>query len=117
METLRHIAHLTPLWFYVALVEFFFLLFIITIKFRFQNRNEISQMKKTEIDMPGVFDDLFKSKQLYDILARKCHPDRFIGSANHDLAQRLFQDLSANRRNYKELLRIQVEIENQLMSN
>lgn len=57
------------------------------------------------VNFTAITHDWEKSKHLYDILKRKCHPDLYIGEQN-EVATHLFQMLMEKKYDYKELLKI-----------
>jgi hypothetical protein len=57
------------------------------------------------VDFSAITHDWEKSKRLYDILKKKCHPDLYTGEQN-EKATRLFQMLMEKKYNYTELLKI-----------
>lgn len=61
----------------------------------------------------NVVDGMVKARRLYKELSIKTHPDR--NPDNRELAERLMQEVVANRHNYEELLRLKEEIEENLM--
>lgn len=72
------------------------------------------QMKKKVLketanyDFSSITHDWEKNKQLYDILKRKCHPDKFGDDLNKE-ATRIFQQVVKNKYKYQELLFIKQE--------
>lgn len=65
------------------------------------------------MDNKGInidFDNLmhmYQAQELYNTLKIKCHPDRFLEPFEIEKATALFQLISENKNNYKELLRLQ----------
>lgn len=57
------------------------------------------------VNFTSITHDWEKSKYLYDILKRKCHPDLYVGEQN-EVATHLFQMLMEKKYDYKELLKI-----------
>lgn len=75
-------------------------------KLQFTKRQIIKDTFNT--DFKDITHDWEKTKKLYDILKKKCHPDKF----NNDLSQeatRIFQLLVKNKFKYKELLLLKKE--------
>lgn len=100
-------------WFYISLLEFGVILWLLLKKRKGSNdhridadKKAVSDAKKTEINMDNVINSIHLSEKLYKELSRKYHPDRFIGDERHGRAEELFQEISKNKRNYSELLRI-----------
>ena len=108
----------SKIWFLIATIEFIVILILLyfRMKGKRSSNNEILKMKSVKLDMDVVLSDIFKAKELYDELARKCHPDRFIGTDKEQEALRIFQELSANRRSYTELVRIREVIQTRLIN-
>ena len=101
-------------WFWVALLEFLIIVILI-IKFNWlRSRTEISDLskkkikefQKTEIDMDNLMSSINYSKNLYNELSKKCHPDKFTKDSQRKIADKLFQEISTNKRNYQKLLEL-----------
>lgn len=76
-------------------------------KKKIQLKKEV--LKKTaNSDFSDVTHNWEKSKQLYEILKKKCHPDKFSEDLNKE-ATRIFQLIEENKYNYKRLLSIRKE--------
>ena len=69
--------------------------------------------KTANVDFSSITHDWEKSKRLYDVLKKKCHPDLYIGEQN-EAATRLFQLLMEKKYNYSELLKIKEMAEKEL---
>ena len=69
--------------------------------------------KTANVDFSSITHDWEKSKRLYDVLKKKCHPDLYTGEQN-EAATRLFQLLMEKKYNYPELLRIKEMAEKEL---
>ena len=65
------------------------------------------------VDFSAITHDWEKSKRLYDVLKKKCHPDLYTGEQN-ETATRLFQMLMEKKYNYNELLKIKELAEKEL---
>ena len=65
------------------------------------------------VDFSAITHDWEKSKRLYDVLKKKCHPDLYSGEQN-EVATRLFQMLMEKKYNYTELLKIKELAEKEL---
>lgn len=74
----------------------------------------IFKVSKEDIDMGGLMDNINKSRELYKVLSRKYHPDRFIGTNKHARAGVLMQEITENKRKYNKLLKLQKIAENEL---
>lgn len=68
-----------------------------------QLRNE---MKNQDVNLYDVMLDINNSQELYKILCRKCHPDKFINAEYHDEIEELYKEISKNKRNYSKLLEL-----------
>lgn len=95
-------------WMWIALGEFLLLIFIL-IKNRKKPNETIKQKMKREsledkIDFNNIINSSFNSKQLYDELKIKCHPDRFPTETEKNIiAVNLFQEITENKNNAKRL--------------
>lgn len=84
---------------------------IIIIRFRLKSkktrhRQVLKEMKNQDINLNEVMLDINNSKELYKVLSRKCHPDKFINSEYHEEIEELFKEISNNKRNYSKLLEL-----------
>lgn len=74
-----------------------------------KNKIKETTLKDTnDVDFTNITHNWEKSKLLFDILKKKCHPDRF----EKDKAQKatqIFQQVIKNKYNYSELLKIKEE--------
>ena len=125
-ETLNIMELLGSGWFLLALIEFFiiiFLLIILRVKLKknkpvafsdIDKKKLKTTIKSSAINMDDVMKSIISSKELYKLLSRKCHPDRFINSNNHKQAENIFQLVSKNKRNYTELLKLKARAEKEL---
>ena len=57
------------------------------------------------------------SKELYKELSKKCHPDRFVNTHLQEVADKLFQEITANQRNHKRLTELKKQAQNELNIN
>lgn len=102
------------IWFWAALLEFIIIIFLIfksqkkAKKLDFSNlsKDKIRNKKKSTIDMGNLMDSINGAKSLYKELSRSCHPDRFINSDKHKIAEEIFQNISKNERDFKKLSEI-----------
>ena len=60
---------------------------------------------------------VFKAQELYDQLKVVCHPDRFTDPQLNSIATDLFQRITKNTTNYKELQKLKEEANNVLKIN
>lgn len=75
------------------------------IKSEHQHYKQQVMSETANVDFSAITHDWEKSKRLYDILKKKCHPDLYTGEQN-EKATRLFQMLMEKKYNYTELLKI-----------
>lgn len=99
------------IWLWIAIAELFIIIFLI-FKLRKKNSNlvfgdlpkdKIRNAKKSNIDMSNLMDSINGSKDLYKELSRSCHPDRFVNSEKQQIAEKIFQEISKNKRDFKKL--------------
>jgi hypothetical protein len=63
-------------------------------------------MKNQDVNLHEVMLDINNSKELYKLLSRRCHPDKFINSEYHKEIEDLYKEISNNKRNYSKLLEL-----------
>lgn len=78
------------------------------------NFSELKDAKKADIDMGDLMNSINGSRDLYKVLSRKCHPDRFQDEKLRNKADKIFQDISRHKRNHKKLTELQIQAENEL---
>ena len=87
----------------------------------FSRKRKSSQLKRgilsEPIDFQNVITSAFHAKELYDTLKVKYHPDRFVDKTLKDKADKLFQQISANKENYNALMLLKEEAERELTLN
>jgi len=99
------------MWLWVALIEFFIIVFLFLklkkkgndLKFGDLSKDKMRNAKKSDVDMDNLMNSINGSKDLYKELSRTCHPDRFINSDKQKLAEEIFQDISKHKRDFKKL--------------
>lgn len=79
---------------------------------RLQYKQEVIS-ETANVDFSAITHDWEKSKRLYDVLKKKCHPDLYTGKQN-EVATQLFQMLMEKKYNYAELLKIKERAEREL---
>ena len=100
------------LWLYVAIIGI--MAIILSIIYLMRRNNKKRRLKNkvmdetANIDFKNITHGWEKSKQLYDILKKKCHPDKFSDDLKEE-ATRIFQLIGKNKYNYQELLKIKDE--------
>jgi hypothetical protein len=77
---------------------------------------KILDSRDATIDMENLMNSINKAESLFKQLSKKYHPDRFINSDNHTLAEQLFQQITENKRNYQQLVRLQKQAEEHLIN-
>ncbi len=110
-------------WMIIAIVE----LIIIVLLLFLRNKRKIeydaaqrlkSDIIKEEIDFENTFMSAFHSKELYDKLKKRCHPDRFAPDEEKmKVADDIFQRIRKYETNYKKLVELQEEAKEKLGIN
>jgi len=109
-------------WLWIAIIEFVLIIFLI-IKQKIKPKDTIKQKfkkesLKEEIDFNNIINSSFNSKQLFDELKVKCHPDRFPTDKEKNLiADKLFQEITENQNNAKRLTELKEEAKQKLNIN
>lgn len=109
-------------WLWIAIIEFVFIMFLL-IKQKIKPKDAIKQKFKKEsleqeIDFNNIINSSFNSKQLYDELKVKCHPDLFPTDKEKNLiAENLFQEITKNQNNAKRLIELKEEAKEKLNLN
>ncbi len=106
---------INSIWFYVSLFEIGIILFVIW--FGKKNGKKdinldllskvIEEAKDTKINFDELVTSIHKSKKLYNELKTKYHPDRFINTNKYEKSLEIFQEITKNKTNYSELIRLQ----------
>lgn len=106
-------------WLWIALIEF-----IIIFMFFFKYKNKAPNLFKNNfkkealsqnVDFDNIINSSFHSLKLYDELKVKCHPDLFINDKEkNDIALSIFQEITKNKTNLKQLEELKKEAENKL---
>lgn len=87
---------------------------LLALLYRFQKLRKKHQIKRevieetAQVDISTVTHNWKKAKQLYDVLKRDCHPDKF-GADKQEDATRIFQLVMQNKYKYQELLAVKQE--------
>lgn len=109
-------------WLWIAIIEFVLIIFLV-IKQNIKPKDTIKQKfkkesLKEEIDFNNIINSSFNSKQLFDELKVKCHPDRFPTDKEKNLiADKLFQEITENQNNAKRLIELKEEAKQKLNIN
>jgi hypothetical protein len=116
---------ITSIWFWISLVEFLIIvLFIIkllkkknNLAFSDLSKEQLKKAQSTNVDMDNLMNSINGARELYKTLSKTCHPDRFINSDKEKIAEKIFQEISKNKRNYNELVELKQRAINELNIN
>ena len=112
----------SDVWFYIAMVEFVIIFFLLLFAFR-RGTTRVEKQKlresiKSDVDFQNIINSSFHATEIYTELKVKCHPDRFIGDVEKNAtANRIFQEVTKNKMNYKRLQELKKEAEESLGIN
>jgi len=104
----------TSIWFWISIIELIIIVYLI-IKFSKKKENlafsdiskeKLKEAQKTNIDMENLMNSINGSKELYKELSRLCHPDKFVNTDKQVIADKIFQEISKNKRNYNKLIEL-----------
>jgi len=118
MESSDH----TDWWFWVSIAEFVIIIYLI-LKPKLIRKQSLKQKLKedsldNQIDFDNIINSSFNSKEIYDELKIKCHPDRFPNNKEKNgIAKNLFQEITKNKNNIKRLLELKEKAEQKLNIN
>ncbi len=109
----------TNYWFKIAIAEFVLIFILLLLKIKKPNSSTLEEKilndaKVGDVDLGNLFNSINKSESLYNVLKKKCHPDRFLDPEQNKIADLLFQEITKNKRNYNKLLELKVAAEEQL---
>ena len=109
-------------WIWIAIIEFVIILFLILKKYIRPKNTTKQKFKekslKEDIDFDNIINSSFNSKQLYDELKVKCHPDLFpLDQEKNIIADKLFQEITNNQNNAKRLIELKEEAKQKLNIN
>lgn len=112
----------TDIWLWVAVAEFVIILVFILVFIIKRKPNKKRSIRKRvlsdNVDFDNIIDSSFHSPELYDMLMKKCHPDRFPTDLKlNSIANRLFQEISENKTNLKRLEELKIEAQEKLDIN
>lgn len=112
------------LWFIISMIQ---VLIIIVLLYKNQKLiktnlkddkfSELKNAKKADINMGSLMENINLSKDLYKKLSRSCHPDRFQDEQIKNKADKIFQEISKNQRNYQKLVELKSKAEQELNIN
>ncbi len=103
----------------VIIVLLLILFFIISnMKMKHSKEYQAKQriLREDQIDWNNTM-YVFKAQELYNQLKVVCHPDRFTDPQLNSVATDLFQRITKNKTNYKELQKLKEEANNVLKIN
>lgn len=109
-------------WLWFAIIEFLVIIFLIFSQ-RIKPKDSIKQKFKKEslgqeIDFNNIINSSFNSKQLYNELKVKCHPDLFpTDKEKNKIAENIFQEITKNQNNAKRLIELKEEAKQKLNIN
>lgn len=101
-------------WFWIAIVQFIIIV-VLAIKLSFKRKQSLKKRLKKEslgnsIDFDNIINSSFNSNEIYNELKVKCHPDRYsVDTEKHKIANELFQKISENKNNAKNLTKLREE--------
>ena len=104
----------SDVWFYI----FFLLLFAFRRGTTRVEKQKLRESIKSDVDFQNIINSSFHATEIYNELKVKCHPDRFIGDVEKNAtANRIFQEVTKNKMNYKRLQELKKEAEESLGIN
>lgn len=115
----------SSIWIWFAIIELLIILFLIfklkrvnnNLAFNEVTKKDIKKSQKMDIDMDNLMNSINGSRDLYKTLSKKCHPDRFVNTAKQDLAEKIFQEISRNKRDFEKLNKLKLRAEKELNIN
>lgn len=112
-----NIHGISSIWMWVAIIEGCIILgSLIWNSYKKTTRCQIkSRVLQEDMDLSNIFNSAFNAEPLYKELIRVCHPDRFAPDEKKmRIADELFQRVTKNRNNIKELQNLRDEINQKL---
>lgn len=109
-------------WLWIAIIELLVIIFLV-LKQKNKPKYSIKQKFKEEslgqeIDFNNIINSSFNSKQLYDELKVKCHPDLFpTDKEKNIIAENIFQEITKKQNNAKRLIELKEEAKQKLNIN
>ena len=112
-------------WMLIAIIELIIILVLFIRLKKIHNEQlintdgffELKDAKSKDIDMENLMNDINLSKDLYKVLSRSCHPDRFHDNSIKVKAEILFQEITKHRRSYTKLLELKERANKELNLN
>ena len=111
------IHRVSTIWMWVAIIEGCIILgSFIWSRYKKTTRCQIkSKVLQEDMDLNNIFNSAFNAEPLYKELTRICHPDRFAPDEEKmRIADELFQRITKNRNNIKELQNLRDEMNQKL---
>ena len=101
---------------------FIIILFLLFRRYNTSKSSSIQKFRKDsleqEIDFNNIINSSFNSKEIFDELKVKCHPDRFpTDKEKNIIADKLFQEITRNQNNLKRLIELKEEAKQKLNIN
>jgi uncharacterized membrane-anchored protein YhcB (DUF1043 family) len=99
-------------WKYTAIGELLIIIFLVILYFKTREKKltsietELKKAKNNNVNMDDLMLNINNSRNLYKLLSKNCHPDRFINSISHSEVELLFQKITENKRNFQELVKL-----------
>lgn len=103
--------HTVNYWFYISIIEFCLIVFLILnrVFLKKTQHNKKQEILNSEADFENILNSSFNSKEVYDELKVKYHPDRFIDDENKRIiANQIFQEITENKYNFKKLQELKI---------
>jgi hypothetical protein len=99
-------------FFWISIIEFLIIIYLVIrpkgknqdLTFSDLPKDKIRNAKSSTIDMDNLMNSINGSRDLYKDLSKVCHPDRFINTEKHKVAEEIFQEISKDKRNFEKLL-------------
>lgn len=108
-------------WILISICEFLIICFLLIKILRKSKKDDfyvdsnVTEFKNAEVDLNNVFNSMFNSKNLYDILKRKIHPDKFPNDVDQfNIASELATLLNEHKNNFAKLNEIKSIAEEKL---
>jgi len=116
---------LSSTWFWIAIVELLIIIFLLVslkkkkteLAFSDLPKDKMKNAKSSSIDMDNLMNSINGSRDLYKELSKACHPDKFVNTEKHKIAEDIFQEISKDKRNFEKLLAHKERAKNELNIN
>lgn len=117
-----NVAEILPVWIYIAAGVLCIVLIVWMVsKYRHSKYYHLKKVLKNgtkDLDFDKVINSAFHAQELYDILKKVCHPDKFATEPELcEKATEIFALLVKNKHDYGELLKLQERIRTELKIN